>query len=158
MRKFEKISLKQFKKDIGNNQDLYNNYKLPIRKTKSSGGYDLFSLLDYELKPKDSIIIPTGVKCSMQADEILMIVIRSSLGFKHGIKLANQVGIIDADYYNNEDNDGHIFIKIENTSDKMFSIKVGDAIAQGLFIKYGVVANEEEIKEERKGGIGSTGK
>lgn len=158
MRKFEKISLEQFKKDIGNNKDLYNNYKLPIRKTKSSGGYDLFSLLDYELKPKESIVIPTGVKCLMQADEILMIVIRSSLGFKHGIKLANQVGIIDADYYNNEDNEGHIFIKIENTSDKIFSVKIGDAIAQGLFIKYGVVANEEEIKEERKGGIGSTGK
>lgn len=158
MRKFEKISLEQFKKDIGNNKDLYNNYKLPIRKTKSSGGYDLFSLLDYELKPKESIVIPTGVKCLMQADEILMIVIRSSLGFKHGIKLANQVGIIDADYYNNEDNEGHIFIKIENTSDKIFSVKIGDAIAQGLFIKYGVVTNEEEIKEERKGGIGSTGK
>ncbi|MDD4187297.1 MAG: hypothetical protein PHX04_00770 [Bacilli bacterium] len=157
MRKFEKISLEQFMKDV-NNEELYNSYSIPVRKTKNSGGYDIFSLIDYDLKPKESIIIPTGIKCLLPGDEILMIIIRSSLGFKHGIRLVNQVGIIDADYYNNGDNEGHIFIKIENTSEKIFSFKIGDAIAQGLFIKYGTIDNEEEIIAERKGGIGSTGK
>ena len=155
MRKFEKISFKQFKNDIGDNEELYNNYSLPERKTKNAGGYDIASLMEFDLKPGDSIVVPTGVKYISEPDEILMIVIRSSLGFKQGIKLANQVGIVDADYYNNESNEGHIFLKLENTGKNTFSVKIGDRIAQGIFIKY-LIADEEEILEERKGGIGST--
>ncbi len=158
MRKFEKISFKQFVKDIGENKELYENYSLPRRKTKNAGGYDIFSLIDYKLEPNKSVVIPTGMKYRSPEDEIFMVVIRSSLGFKHGIKLSNQVGIIDADYYNNENNEGHVLVKLENQSDKTFDIKIGDAIAQGIFIKYYTVDDEEEIIEERKGGIGSTGK
>lgn len=158
MRKFEKISFKQFKKDIEDNKELYDNYSLPMRKTKKSGGYDIASLIDYELLPGESVIIPTGVKYLSPSDEVFIILIRSSLGFKHGIKLANQVGLIDADYYNNDDNEGHILLKLENTSKEAFKINKHDRVAQGIFLKYQTVDNEEEIKEERTGGIGSSGK
>jgi dUTP pyrophosphatase len=71
--------------------------------------------------------------------------------------MANQVGIVDADYYNNESNEGHIFVKLENTGDKVFPIKIGDRVAQGIFIKYFTVTDEEDVTEERRGGFGSTG-
>ncbi|MDD2409096.1 MAG: dUTP diphosphatase [Bacilli bacterium] len=156
MRKFEKISYKQFKKDIKDDKELYNSFFLPQRKTKYSAGYDIVSLIENELLPGDSIVIPTGFKCIFPEDEFLMIVIRCSLGIKYGIKLANQAGIIDADYYNNVDNEGHILVKLENTSKEPFKINIGDRIAQGIFIKYNIVDNEEEIKDIRKGGFGST--
>ena len=79
-----------------------------------------------------------------------MIFIRSSLGVKHKIKLSNGTGIIDADYYGNTDNEGHIFIAIENTGKDDFIINKGDRIAQGIFIKYYTVTDEEEIIDERK--------
>ena len=90
--------------------------------------------------------------------EILYIYPRSSIGFKTGIRLSNTVGIVDADYYNNPDNEGHIFIKFFNPTDKDYQIHIGDKIAQGIFAKYLVVDDEEEIKTERSGGLGSTGK
>ena len=155
MRKFEKISFEQFKKDISDNLELYNSYSLPRRKTKSAGGYDIFSLIDYELKPKEAVVISTGMKCNNPADEIFVIVNRSSLGFKHGIKLANQVGIIDADYYNNKDNDGHIFVCLQNEGDKVIEIKKGDRFVQGIFIPY-LVTDDDATTDLRKGGIGST--
>lgn len=156
MRKFEKISFEQFKIDINSSRELYESYTLPKRKTRNSGGYDLCSLINYILPPGKSVVIPTGVKYISPTDEVLFIILRSSLGFKFGLKLANQVGVIDSDYYNNSDNEGHIFIKLENTSEKDFDIKIGAAVAQGVFIKYGVVDEEEEIMEIRKGGLGST--
>ena len=102
--------------------------------------------------------IPTGIKAAMNDDEILYIYPRSSIGFKTGIRLSNTVGIVDADYYNNPDNEGHIFIKFFTPTDKDYQIHIGDKIAQGIFAKYLVVGDEEEIKTERSGGLGSTGK
>lgn len=156
MRCFGKISFKEFKKTISNDEKLYNNYELPKRKTKNSAGYDIVSLIKYDLNPGESVLIPTGIKCRFPFNEVLIIVIRSSLGFKNGIKLVNQVGVIDSDYYNNEDNEGHIFVKIENTGKEVFKLNIGDRIAQGIFLKYNVIDNEEEIDTKRKGGIGST--
>lgn len=102
--------------------------------------------------------IPTGIKVQMESDDMLSIYPRSSIGFKTGIRLANTVGIVDADYYNNADNEGHIFIKFFNPTDDDYKINVGDKIAQGIFTKYFVVDDEEEINTERAGGLGSTGK
>ena len=65
MRKFEKISLEQFKKDVKDDIELYNSYSLPKRKTKHSAAYDIASLIDYDLNPGESIVIPTGIKCIM---------------------------------------------------------------------------------------------
>ena len=158
MRKFEKISFEQFTKDISNDKNLYDEYLLPKRGTKRSAGYDFYSLFDYTLKPQDILKIPTGIKACMEEDEVLLLLDRSSMGFKYNVRMCNQVGVIDSDYYNNINNEGHIFIKIQNEGVKDFEIKKGDAICQGIFVKYLTIDNEEEIKKERIGGIGSTNK
>ncbi len=157
MRKFEKVSYEEFSKVIGDNKELYDSYELPKRKTKLSAGYDFASLIEKNLEPGESVLIPTGVKCALNEDDVLLIVVRSSLGFKHNIRLVNQVGVIDADYYNNESNEGHIFIKLKNEGDHDYKIEIGSAVAQGLIVNYGTVDDEEEITSDRTGGIGSTG-
>lgn len=153
-RYFEKISFEQFRKDICDNQDLYNNYELPRRKTKYSAGYDFIAIEDFEIKPGEIIKIPTGYKANMLGDEMLLIFVRSSMGFKYNVRMCNQVGIIDKDYYNNLDNEGHMFVKLRNEGDKTFCVKKGDAYAQGIFTKY--LTCGEDVKEQRIGGIGST--
>ncbi len=155
-RKFEKISFDQFKKDVSDNKELYEEYNLPVRKTKTSAGYDFFAIEDIMLKPGERKKIPTGVKVSMQKDEFLMIVVRSSLGFKYNVRLCNQVGILDSDYYNNKGNEGHVFMKLQNHGEEEFSVEKGDSYVQGIFMKYLVVDDEEKIINERAGGFGST--
>ena len=156
MRKFEKISLKEFIKDTGLTEKEYNELPLPQRATKNSAGYDFHLLEDLTLKPNEIKKIPTAIKAEMNHDEVLMIYIRSSLGFKYNMRMCNQTGIIDSDYYNNQDNEGHIFIKVQNEGTETINLKAGDRFAQGIFIKYLTVENEEEIKNNRQGGIGST--
>ena len=156
MRFFEKISFEQFKKDITDDKELYDTFLIPKRSTKKSAGYDFSSLIDYILKPGEIIKIPTGIKSSMNDDEVLMLYVRSSMGFKYNIRMCNQTGVIDSDYYNNPTNEGHIFIKIQNEGKEDFVIKKGDKICQGMFIKYLTVDNEEKIDKERVSGIGST--
>ena len=156
MRGFEKISFNQFCKDIKEDKNLYENYKLPKRSTKNSAGYDFFALEEYILDPGDVVKIPTGIKVYMNSDEVLFIIIRSSFGFKYNTRLCNQVGVIDSDYYNNIDNEGHVFIALKNEGDKQLVIKKGDHFAQGIFTKFLTVEDEQEIKTTRLGGIGST--
>ena len=72
----------------------------------------------------------------MNEDEMLMIVVRSSQGFKYNVRLCNQVGIIESDYYNNETNEGHLFIRLQNHGDKDYIVKKGDAICQAIFTKF----------------------
>lgn len=136
MRDFEKISFKQFAKDIKNDISLYHQSPLPKRDSDSSAGYDIYLLEDLILSPHEIKKIPTGLKSFFQKDEVLFLIVRSSMGFKYHIRLCNQVGVIDADYYNNPDNEGHIWIKIQNQSDETITLKKGDAIVQGIFIKY----------------------
>ena len=158
MRKFEKISFEQFKKDIKDDKELYESYLLPTRSTKKSAGYDIRSLEEYTLKPGESKVFPTGLKVSMNDDEVFNLYIRSSLGYKYNVTLTNGVGVIDSDYYNNSDNDGHFKLKLTIHGDKELEVKIGDRIAQGIFMKYLIVDDEEEIINERIGGIGSTNK
>lgn len=155
-RGFEKISLKQFLKDTNLNEEEYNSYSLPRRSTKYSAGYDFESLFDFVLKPNEIKKIPLGVKVKMNSDEMLMIVVRSSQGFKYNIRMCNQIGIIESDFYNNEDNEGHMWLALQNHGDKDYVVKKGDKIVQGIFVNFLTVDNEEEIKNERKGGFGST--
>ena len=150
MRDFEKISFKQFAKDIKEDKKLYEEYKLPIRDSKATAGYDLFLINDIEIKPNEIIKIPTGLKAYFEEDEVLLIFLRSSMGFKYNIRLVNQVGIIDADYYNNKDNEGHIFIKIQNEGNETVKLKAGEAIAQGIFIKYLTTESDNNLGIERK--------
>ena len=156
MRKFEKISFIQFKKDVKDDIDLYKSFTVPSRSTKNSAGYDFVSLYDFQILPNEVVKIPLGIKVSMNSDEVLLIVDRSSVGFKYNVRLVNQVGVIDSDYYNNIDNEGHIWLKLHNHGDKTFMCKKGEKICQGIFVKYLTVDDEKNIENERVSGIGST--
>lgn len=156
MRGFEKISFEQFKKDIKDDEKLYMKYKLPERKTKNSAGYDFLAIEDIVIKKGEVKKIPTGIKASMYSDEVLFIIIRSSMGIKHGLRLCNQVGVIDSDYYNNEDNEGHMFAFIKNEGDKDVLIEKGQGYVQGIFLNY--LTGGETVENKRVGGIGSTTK
>lgn len=131
---------------------------LPERKTACSAGYDLAAAVAAELPPGKLALIPTGLKAYMETDEFLGIHIRSSLAIKRGVSLANSQGIIDADYYNNPDNEGHIFIAVRNDSDSPVRIERGERIAQGIFYKYLTADHDTEPAGQRAGGFGSTGR
>ena len=150
MRDFEKISFEQFCKDVSNDKNLYDSYKLPVRDSKLTAGYDIYLLQDLELKPNEIVKLPTGIKSYFQADEVLLIVVRSSMGFKYNIRLVNQVGVIDADYYNNKNNEGHIFVKIKNEGTETVKFKAGEAIAQGIFFKYLITKSDTDLGLERE--------
>ena len=158
MRYFEKISYNTFSKEVSDNRKLYDSIELPKRSTKKSAGYDIKSVENVIINPNEAKTINTGIKACMNEDEVLEIFSRSSFGYKYNTCLANSVGIIDSDYYNNKENEGHIRVRLINLGDKPLEINIGDRIAQGIFKKYLIVDNEEEIKESRTGGIGSTGK
>ena len=158
MRFFEKISFEQFKKDISDSRELYDSITLPKRSTSKSAGYDIKSMENIIIKPREHVKIKTGLKVCMNDDEVLYIFSRSSLGLKYGVTMANSVGVIDADFYNNPDNEGHFSVCLINHGDKEYEVKIGDRIAQGIFMKFLTVDNEEEIKEIRTGGFGSTNK
>lgn len=154
MRKFEKISFEQFSKDIKEDRDLYESYHLPIRKTKNSAGYDFEAICDYILKPNEILKIPTGIRVKMNEDEVLFLFVRSSMGFKYNVRMTNQVGVIDSDYYG-ADNEGHIYISSQNEGKQDFIIHKGDGIAQGIFTKY-LITSDDKVENKRTGGIGST--
>jgi dUTP pyrophosphatase len=130
-------------------------YILPQRGTKFSSGYDLFSPINILVTPFEKVLIWTNIKAYMQDDEVLQIYIRSSVGIKKGLVLANQVGIIDADYFSNLNNDGNIGLCLENKTNQTIEIKKGDKLAQGIFVKY-LVADNCNSDDIRVGGIGST--
>lgn len=165
--KFEKVSFEQFyldTKDFLNlneeeTKKIYDKIILPKRATKYSAGYDFFTYKDLTLKPNETIKIPTGIRCKIEDSYVLLITPRSSLGFKYRLQLDNTIGVIDADYYNAK-NEGHIFIKVTNDSkdeNKILSIKSFEGFAQGIFVQYGITI-DDEVSEERVGGLGSTNK
>ena len=158
MRKFEKISFEQFKKDIKDDKKLYESYSLPKRGTKCAAGYDFYAIYDYTLKPGEIMKIPTGIKVSMESDDVLFLIDRSSMGFKYNVRITNQVGVIDADYYNNSNNEGHMWIRIQNEGDKDYVVKKGDAMIQGIFMKYLKTDDDVDSETSRNGGFGSTNK
>ena len=155
MRKFEKISKSEFLKDVPDAN--YDDIILPKRSTLNSAGYDFYSVISFTLSPGERRVIPTGIKVSMNSNEFLSIYIRSSLGFKWNIRMCNQVGIIDADYYNNSENEGHIFVCLMNEGDKALEIKKGDRIVQGIFMPF-LITDDDKTTDIRMGGIGSTNK
>jgi dUTP pyrophosphatase len=132
---------------------------LPTRKTQFSAGYDIAAAEDVTLVPTSVTLVPTGIKAYMQPDEYLGIHIRSGLSIKNHLSLVNGQGIIDADYFNNIDNEGHIFIAIYNHNLQNVNISKGTRIAQGVFYKY-LLADMDENSSfmARTGGLGSTGK
>ena len=150
MRDFLRISFEQFKKDIEDNIELYDNIKIPQRETNATAGYDIYLLNDITLKSGEIMKIPTGLKCFFEKDEVLILVVRSSMGFRYNIRLCNQVGVIDSDYYNNQDNEGHIWIKVQNDGDKEITLKKDDSIVQGMFFKYLTTKSDKTLNQERR--------
>lgn len=134
-------------------------FPMPVRKTKFSAGYDFCVPEDVVLEPGVLKLVPTGVKAYMQEGEYLGMHIRSSMAVKKQIQLVNNVGIIDADYYDNEDNEGHIMLAMMNMDHKKIFLKKGDCIAQGIFYNY-LLADDDDKTEKavRGGGFGSTSK
>ena len=134
-------------------------FQMPERKTQKSAGYDFCLPEDVVLEPGKLQLVPTGVKAYMQDDEYLGMHIRSSMAVKKRIMLVNNVGIIDADYYNNEDNEGHIMLALLNMSSEPVALPKGERVAQGIFYKYLVADGDADAeKAVRGGGFGSTSK
>ena len=137
------------------------NINLPERKTKASAAYDIEAAEDTIIpafKPgMKPTLIKTGLKAYMQEDEVLLIVPRSSGPKKQGILFPHSTGVIDADYYENIDNDGHIFIQCINIKDTDVTIQKGETIAQAIFQKFLIVDNDN-AEGKRTGGFGSTDK
>lgn len=136
------------------------NFNLPTRKTKNSAGYDFecietITIEPYKLGDKPTLV-PTGVKCKMQDDEFLMLVNRSSNPKKKKLVIPNSVGIIDADYVDNPDNEGEMMFAFYNLSNETVVIEAGEKIGQGIFMEYKTVYNDK-AEGERTGGFGSTG-
>ena len=176
---FEKITREQWTEDILNLcgvseptkeqlteiNHMYDNIKLPKRATKNSAGYDFYVNGENIIYMESASVIATGVRwvCDKEEDKdkVLQIYPRSGIGFRTGMRLMNTVGIIDADYYN-ADNEGHILINIYNpmnlhsTPTGNIQIKSGEAIVQGVITKFYTCDDEEEVTKERKSGIGST--
>lgn len=148
MRKFAPIR-DEFKK--------YNNdeVKMPVRATKYSVCYDMYSPIDEVVNPGETKLIFTNVKAYCNTDEGFMLATTSGMG-KKGIILAQGVGIIESDYADNESNDGNIGFMLHNHSKDAYNIKKGDKIGQLFFFKYLTVDDEIEPTEVRKGGFGST--
>lgn len=134
---------------------------LPIRKTKGAAGYDIEAAEDCVIEPfkpgDNPTLVKTGLKAYMPEDEYLMLCNRSSNPKKKGLVMANSVGIIDADYYGNPDNDGSIMFAFYNVKNETVTIKKGEAIGQGIFMKYLTVDNDS-ADGIRTGGFGSTDK
>jgi dUTP pyrophosphatase len=151
---------------------------LPVRKTGASVGYDFESAedvvvpsiwktvfinaskflkgeTDYEtIKPT---LLKTGVKAYYQEDEGLFLANRSSHPFKKGLVLANSIGIIESDYYQNPDNDGNLMFAYYNFFPVDTVIKKHDVIGQGYFQKF-LVTDDDKAEGQRLGGFGSTDK
>ncbi len=132
---------------------------LPIRKTKLSAGYDFEAAEDTVVpafkRGDGPTLIKTGIKAYMEEDEVLYLYNRSSNPKKKGLVLANSVGVIDKDYYNNEDNEGHIMFAFYNIKDEDIIIKKGEAVGQGVFSKY-LISDDDKATGNRIGGFGST--
>ncbi len=149
MRDFEKISFDQFKKDVADDINLYNEYELPQRDSDSSAGYDICLLEDLVIEPGEIKKIPTGIKSFFEKDEVLFLIVRGSTGFKYNIRLCNQVGVVDADYYNNKSNEGHIWTKVQNEGKEKVIIPRGESIVQGIFLKYLTTQSDRDRNIER---------
>lgn len=118
--------------------------------------FDLTKIKNILKENKTKItLVPTGIKAKMDNNQVLKLFIRSSTPLNSYLVLANGVGIIDADYYNNPDNEGHIYFQILNLSPFQIILNKGDTIGQGIFERY-EITEDDNAQGERLGGYGST--
>lgn len=134
---------------------------LPVRKTKYSAGYDIEAAEDIIIPSfkngQKPTLVKTGLKVYMQEDEVVILANRSSNPGKKGLVLANSIGVIDKDYYENPDNDGHFMFAFWNFKEEDIEIKKGECIGQAIFQKY-LIVDGDNSNQERLGGFGSTNK
>jgi dUTP pyrophosphatase len=100
-------------------------------------------------------LVPTGIKCQLDSNQYLELSVRSSTPLKHWLMLANGIGVIDSDYYENSSNEGHIFFQLINLSPFAIQLRRGDKIGQGIIRTYETVENDS-ADSMRNGGFGST--
>ncbi len=131
--------------------------KLPKRATRASAGYDLASAEDLVIPAGEIRLVPTGLKVVMPPSEALFVFPRSSLGIKKGLIMSNGVGIVDADYHGNPDNEGHIMVPLYNLTKEAVTLTKGERIAQGVFMRYEKTSDDETDDITRLGGFGSSG-
>lgn len=133
--------------------EIYSGITLPTRATTGSAGYDFYLpyAVTFDNTPR---VIQTGVRVKLDPGWVLLLLPRSGLGFKYGMRLRNTVGVIDSDYFNAK-NEGHIMASV--VSDEPFTLKAGDRFLQGIIMPYGVAANDTTLMKQRDGGFGSTG-
>ncbi|MGI6151395.1 MAG: dUTP diphosphatase [Christensenellales bacterium] len=158
---------------------------LPLRATKTSAGYDFFAPCDIVIPPQKKAVFATDVKAKMGENEVLLLVVRSSAGMKRDLMVANTVGVIDSDYYNNADNEGNIHIALRNLRPAMellgyrrvvlasgetveipvikdlneentVVIRAGERVVQGVFLPV-LFADSGDSDTTRSGGLGSSG-
>lgn len=132
--------------------------KIPVRATEASAGMDLLASLTepVEIPPHEIRLIPTGLAAApARSDVMLMLCARSGLASKHGIGMANGVGIVDADYR------GEICVPLINQSDVPFTVTDGLRIAQLIVVPVILpeIAESDILPETDRGsgGFGSTG-
>ena len=156
--KFTHVSEKQYAEAMAEREGFLplEEIPLPKRATAGSAGYDFVSPLEVTVPAGGSALIPTGVRAEMEPGWVLMLFPRSSLGFRHALRLSNTVGIIDSDYAFAK-NEGHIMVKLRNPLSEPVTIGRGERFCQGVFLSYGT-AEEEQVTAEREGGFGSTDK
>lgn len=131
---------------------------LPKRSTEHSAGYDIEAAETVSLAPGEIKLIPTGLKAYMQEGEVLYMYNRSSNPRKKGMVLINSVGVIDKDYYNNPENEGHFFAQMSNITNQEVVVEKGERIVQGVFMPFLVADGDDQVeKGVRSGGFGSTG-
>ena len=163
--KFEKVSFGRFMNDWHKSfpftseermKMIYDEIPLPVRSTTGSAGYDFYIPDEINLYERANVVIPTGIRCKIEDGWVLSVFPRSGQGFKYGIHLANTVGIIDADYYD-ADNEGHIQIKLVNDSalSRDINFQQHTAFCQGIFLPFGITV-DDEVEAKRHGGFGST--
>ena len=157
--KFGRVSEEQWKEAMGDRAAEalpLAEIPLPRRATAGSAGYDFVSPAETVIPAGGSALIPTGIRAEMEPRWVLMLFPRSSLGFRHGVRLSNTTGVIDSDYAFAK-NEGHIMVKLRNPSENPVTIGRGERFCQGIFLPYGT-AEEDGGFALRQGGFGSTGK
>lgn len=132
--------------------------QLPEKGSKKAAGYDFVNPEEVTIQPKEIVYVKTGVKAQFPDDVALLLLNRSSNPKKKHLILANGIGLVDADYYNNSDNEGEIAFAFMNISDEPVTLSSGEKLGQGMFVKYQDIANlDTDNISNRNGGFGSTG-
>lgn len=133
---------------------------LPARQTSQAAAYDFKAAADYTIPPfqpgVQPILVSTGIKVKLEPNQVLLCFNRSSNPIKRNLFLANGVGVIDADYFDNETNEGEIFASFYNYGTKNYQIHRGDRIMQGMIVNYQTLTNAITRNRQRTGGFGST--